>query len=421
MQTDTPTPVIYPDIYSTNTKTPIKVPTETQIWLTPDLGPTPTIDKYFHKGSLPIEYKNNFASQRLPQGIMVYDEKRRVVDLYNLNFQINKTVPIQSHSPIFRAIASKMDLYISFEDIPILYIRDFEKGKYELEEQLILSQKRGTAEISSILFKSRYLLEIVGSPGEQVILISQSEESDESYITNTFYTGDYSSINQNITPIYIESPDTYLIEAHPLAINVQKGKLTGFFFTRLPAIQMGDIAFGIQHGLFYFDALQNKVVTVLPKDRNPVGISPDLQWAASTNNSDFDLQLINVFDGRTIFLQLNENSNRGAGTLIFSPGNDKVAWQEGSGWLDTYKPDFASRIRVATIQGKFMWDITSSQLPKNTCRSTLALVPEGFLTNNSFIIQGWSSYSNDRCIFKADIEKKTITLVGEGNFIGFYY
>jgi len=142
------------------------------------------------------------------------------------------------------------------------------------------------------IYESINLYQLAGAAGSDLIVFTDiGTPTDGSMgLVNNVYFGRVSTLNPSSTPVIVNNEGEGRA-IQPLAVRDAAGQ-QGFYYTRAAYGIGGDIVFAPRNGLFYYDAVANSTSQILGNDRDPVGISPDLVWTASTRVADFlDLQL----------------------------------------------------------------------------------------------------------------------------------
>lgn len=394
------TPLITSEFYYSNTQTHYPAPRST-------ISETPFQIVTF-------ESAKQFSSY-LPAGILVLDRDNYGITLYNLaGIQITKIKipPEYEYSHLSRAHLAGL---ISDQfDTPLVYL-----VMYSFSSTININIKDKISTIS----ESHHPYSLSGAPGQNVLVITEVEYLPElEALNNKIYFGSIESLTASYTPII--SVLNYENFAYViLSVKAKDEKPLGFFYTQIVDGVHGEFVFSPTYGLFYYDAIKASTSQILGNDRNPVGISRDMTWIASTTSLDNkDLRLHDLTTGTSINLSIENDSIWGAGFLVFSPDNRYVAWMEASGIRMKDEPDFTSLVKVATIKGEIILKLPLAEINKAiNVNAMWTCNPVGFIDNENLLIELHTSYPDHPFIIKVNVQSGSIAWFSDGDFLNFYY
>lgn len=274
----------------------------------------------------------------------------------------------------------------------------------------------------TVIRQSNDLYQIKSADGQNVIVfVEVSWPSGGSGLDNKVYFGSVESLTGVSTPSFTTN-DPDMLAIAPMAVKAVNGQIQGFFYSRMAYGIGGDIVFAPQRGLYFYNAVSATTTQVLSNDRTPVGISPDMTWAASTAYSNYtDLQLHNLDANTSLPLPIESTSDRGAGNLVFSPDNHYIAWMEASGFRMSDTPNFKSLVKIGDNSGQVLFNIPDTAFSSVVGATAQFTDPVGFLDNANFLVQVLTADMNKSYVVKVNVQTGTITSFCSGIFLGFYY
>ncbi|NPV57599.1 MAG: hypothetical protein HPY76_13135 [Anaerolineae bacterium] len=265
---------------------------------------------------------------------------------------------------------------------------------------------------------------MVGAPGDSAFAYTSIGQEGDSPVSTLHF-----SLLENMPnlEVWLQTSDTDWFVIHPLAVQGEGASPWKVWFTRHAYGIGGDIVFAPMRGLFSIDQATKSVVQVLGDDRLLTGLSDDTTWAASipldfSEAGSYSLQLRELASGRVVEIPIGANANRGAGNVVFSPGNALVAWMEGNGYRMAEVPDFTSRVRVARIDGSPLLDVPDADFAAALGLGRLAEVrPRAWMTQNLLLVEVRSEDWADVRLATLDANDGSIRQVASGAFLGLVY
>ncbi|NQU30143.1 MAG: hypothetical protein HQ525_05695 [Anaerolineae bacterium] len=266
---------------------------------------------------------------------------------------------------------------------------------------------------------------LAGAEGKPIIAFTTAEFSGDSLISN-LYVGTTRSLPTAEPVLSDNDPQGWALVA--LAVDTDNEEPIGVWYSKRPWGIGGDIVFDPRRTLSYLD-LQTRVSSqYLGAEANPSAISTDRKWLAYTNDTSVGagsgaMAVRNVQTGENIsYPLLTAVDQRGAGQASFSPGNQFLAWMEGSGWQMAETPNFHSVVRVGNMNGNVIADFADTSFLSISGLGTVQRVePVGWFDDNTLVIMARGEFWEDAVLILVDIPSKTPRLLAQGVFAGFAY
>jgi hypothetical protein len=261
---------------------------------------------------------------------------------------------------------------------------------------------------------------LAGIPSQPYIAFVNLEYADAgllSYLT----IGDPANLPNAPAVMTVLDTDGYAVR--PLAFADDQGQPLGVYYTSVPYGIGGDIVFEPRRSLRYLDLSTNQSRDILGIGSSPAGLSPDLTWLAYTALFNGPLTISPISDlSNPITLPLLPGSDRGAGSAVFSPDNQYIAWKEGSGWMMSETPNFQATIRIATTSGAITAQIPDSTLiPLIGNPTTIWIEPVGWLDNGTLLIEVRGDDWEQASLFRVNPDGSGLASLVPGSFMGFIY
>ncbi len=271
----------------------------------------------------------------------------------------------------------------------------------------------------ALLRESNDLYRLKCAPGEDAIVFVETTY-DDAGLGNAVYIGTTTSLVGAHSPTYYEATADYFA-FDPLGVRAGNGYPAGVFYAKAAYGIGGDIVFAPRKGFYYYEVSSNSVYQILDDTRNPVGFSPDGSFVAHTTINNQDLIATGIDSGQAFSLPVLPASNRGAGSLVFSPDNARVAWMEGQGWQMAEVPDFSSRIRIASYDGTLLWDIPDTQFNAVVGGQAQRVEPVGFLDAETLLVQVRRDEWSDTHLVRVNTSSGELSYFCSGVFLELYY
>ena len=228
---------------------------------------------------------------------------------------------------------------------------------------------------------------IIGVPGKSPIAYVRLEYLDAG-LRSLLFIGDVETLPTTQPILENINTDSYAIK--PLAISITEDQPVGIWYTMVPYGIGGDIVFEPRSTLNYLNVSDYQIKSYLNMTDSPAGISDDQTWLAYTpvgNNG--PLSIVNNFEFSTaITFPLRTDSDRGSGDAVFSPNNHYVAWKEASGTIVDQPPTFHETIRIATVDGSILTEISDSSLLEVSGFSEIGrVIPLGWMDTQTLALE----------------------------------
>ena len=209
-----------------------------------------------------------------------------------------------------------------------------------------------------------------------------------------------------------------------MAISMLEDKTLGVWYTTVPYGIGGDIVFEPRKTLNYLDLSIYQINTYLDMTKGPAGISPDQTWVAYTpSGGNGPMSIVHNFDFSTaITLPLRPDSDRGSGEAVFSPDNNYIGWKEAGGTITVQPPTFHETIRIATVDGNILTEVSDPSLLNVSGFQEIGWVtPVGWLDSQTLALEIRGSDWNNACIVTVKFDGSDLTYIAPGSFVGFLY
>jgi hypothetical protein len=265
------------------------------------------------------------------------------------------------------------------------------------------------------------LYSIQGVYGKPLMAYSQVIYQDIG-LQSLVYMGDLQSL-ATANPI-LDSTNSQSYTVKPLAITTENDLATGVWYTIVPYGIGGDIIYEPNRTLNYLNLADNQIRTYLSLEYGLTGLSDDQTWVAYNQSGQVSsLTIMNNFDfSATVTYPLLDGYDRGAGNAVFSPDNQYLAWKEAGGSLMDQPPSFREAIRVATLDGNVITDMTdTSLLPASGLTEIDWVVPLGWIDTETLALEVRGSNWDDVSILSLKFDGSNPTYLASGAFVGFLY
>ncbi len=223
-------------------------------------------------------------------------------------------------------------------------------------------------------------------------------------------------------------PQSYAVQ--PLAMQAADGQPHGVWYSLMPWGIGGDIVFPPRKGLYYLDLTAGGTENLyLADDFSPQGLSPDLTWVAYMpaefgfiEGGGANLTLYNLYSTASVNIPLRDGSNRGAGYVVFSPDNQRLAWMEGSGWMMAETPNFHAKVLIANINGNLLAELPDDRFDALTTSGDASWVqPVGWLDAETLVVEVRADDWNEVALARVRFDGSEISFLAQGQFAGFLY
>lgn len=223
-------------------------------------------------------------------------------------------------------------------------------------------------------------------------------------------------------------PTSYAVQ--PQAVQASGGEPMGVWYALMPWGIGGDIVFPPRQGLYYLDITAGSTENLfLTDDFSPQGLSPDMTWIAyipvdfgAGQGGNTRLTLYNLYSTVMVEIPLRQGSDRGAGYVVFSPDNQRVAWMEGAGWMMAETPTFRSKVVIADINGNIIAELSDQQIAAaTTTPDAVWAKPVGWLDGETLLVEVIGEDWNNSSLVKMRFDGSQMSALARGTFGGFVY
>lgn len=278
-------------------------------------------------------------------------------------------------------------------------------------------------EQSSQLMHFNDIEALVGVPGSDlVVLVERLPQPESGILRSSMFLGDPSSLLSAQPVLVVDSSESLGIV--PIAIRMESGSPTGIYYTQRPFGIGGEILFDPLMGLFYLDLATNSTSEVLPSLFAFSSISQSqilVAYSERGTGIDGGIKIRDIGSQEEKFFQVLPDSDRGAGMVVISPDDTRLAWLEARGSLS--QDNFHATLRVASMDGKSIQEFPQEQFIKTAgLGEAIWVTPLGWLDNNSLLV-GVRSMGKDSqaANLRLDILTGQVTYLAPGLFMGFLY
>jgi hypothetical protein len=296
--------------------------------------------------------------------------------------------------------------------LPLVYFT------YENGGELLLNVNNNTSRLVSAPF----FYTLAGVPGQPILAYSSIEWG--AALRSTLYIGSLDSLPGAQPLAVIEDAESWATK--PLAVAVQDGQPAGIWYTTVAYGIGGDIVFEPRRTLSYLDLDSGSSQPIYDNTINPCGLSPDQTWVAYVpvgTRWAYPLTVVyNMDESTAVTIPLLPDSDRGAGEAVFSPDNQFVAWKEGSGWLMSDVPNFHATIRIATVKGELVAEISEAAISNVTGAQKVDWVrPVGWLDGQTLLLEVRLNEWNNASLMRVNFDGSGLATLAAGSFAGFLY
>ncbi|MDK2980749.1 MAG: hypothetical protein PWQ55_1096 [Chloroflexota bacterium] len=265
---------------------------------------------------------------------------------------------------------------------------------------------------------------LAGSRGEPAIAFSEAT-SGEYALMSYLYVGSLDSVGFS-TSVY-EMKD-YLKQwaIAPQAVEVTDGQPSGVWFTNTGwGVGGPGMFFPITEGLYYYDVASGGVKEYLGEDESFQGLSPDRGLAGSIPSSsyaDHEMTVTNLLTHWKLTFPLKATSDQGAGSAVFAPDGQHVAWLEvGESPYSDYEYDLL--VRVGNLEnGEVELEIDENAAMQALGINTVdQLQPLGWLDSDTLLIQVRGLDWSNAMLLQMRLSDRQLTQFGRGAFVSFIY
>lgn len=204
----------------------------------------------------------------------------------------------------------------------------------------------------------------------------------------------------------------------PIAVYAIDGEPQGVWITR-QINGIGGVLFPPQRSLFYVDYATRLPLQALPMELAPRGLSPDYAYVAYTAGR--QLIFLYLSSQKTVSIPISGDSTFGAGLVSFSPGNQNVAWTEGSGDLYSMPPNLKTWLRIATIAGEAKYRVDGNAIADVTGFQPNWVAAVAWLDEETVLIQAHDFVNGEAALVCFHLPNEQITYFAEGQFIDLIY
>jgi len=301
--------------------------------------------------------------------------------------------------------------------IAIIYFRGSQNP--DDEDAGLRSLSQGQA---SLLLKSRDSEGLVGVPGKDLLaFVERTPMIESGLLRSSLFLGSSTSLAGADPVLVVDSQESLGIV--PIAIRMDGEAAVGVWYTQRPYGIGGEILFDPLGGLWFLDLTTSTSSEVLSNSQSLLGFSPSQQWLAAGGRGPDqpDFQLVDLVSQEARSIQIKPENDRGAGMVVFSPGDTRLAWLEASGSLS--KEDFHATLRVSDLKGNSVVDYPQEYFIKTAgLGQAVWLSPLGWLDETSLLVEVRSMGKDSQSvILRLDSQADQVSRVAGGTFCGFLY
>jgi hypothetical protein len=360
----------------------------------------------------------------LPAGVAAGFEE--VITLKDVEDHVLGTRPVDGMTFVRQDFAHLAgNLAMGADGLPIAYFSLQGGGKLRLNRNNVLSD----------LAPANNLTSLAGAEGNPFLVFVTVDMMNQS--VNRLYAGNLADV-PGLQPLLTWTPSQngfFGNAIHPLAVHMDGGAADGIWFTYTME-GIGDVNFPPYNGLFYMEYPGARIVEFLDTSNAVGGISPDQTLIAYGAGQGGTPGLIrggftvrNLISCQETYIPFNASSNLGGGWMVFSPGNQLVAWNEAGG------PDnmnAAFRIRVARTDGTGMFDAPVANMTSLLGgEAPNSLRPVGWIADHLLVLEAYLNAIHRYVVivWAPDPSQPLDPVLGanqsvpiaDGSFIGFVY
>lgn len=192
------------------------------------------------------------------------------------------------------------------------------------------------------------------------------------------------------------------------------------YYTYQPYGIGGEITFPPYRGLYYLQGNGEDHQELLPQDLQFSALSPNTLLAAYTQPPWGGLVIRDLESGRDLAIPLLPGSEKGAGSAVFSPDANLLAWMEARGSL--LDGNFESVIRIASTGGDTVAEFSASDLQTAAGFTNVIIRPAGWLDNQRLLLQVYVTRDlGEKILLVVHIDGAIEEASISGTFIGTLY
>ncbi|NOY99786.1 MAG: hypothetical protein GXP40_11390 [Chloroflexi bacterium] len=301
--------------------------------------------------------------------------------------------------------------------VPVVYF------SFEQNESLLLNVNQ---QITTLL-TTPFFAGLVGAPGKPIVAYTTTDfDVNADVLRSQLYVGTVQSLPTAAPVLTEEDPQGWALVA--LAIDVEGDQPVGVWYSKRPWGIGGDIVFDPRRTLYYLNLATGASFQILGAEANPSALSVDRTWVAYSDDASVGagvgaMTIRNLQAGANItFPLLPATDPRGAGAATFSPGNQYVAWMEGSGWQMAEVPNFHSVVRVGNMNGNLIADFADTALVTASGLNVVRRVePVGWFDDQTLVVMARGDDWDQAVLISVDIPSQTASFLARGVFLGFVY
>jgi hypothetical protein len=308
--------------------------------------------------------------------------------------------------------------YTGSSNIPLIYFQPSIDGNCDTCGLWLVKDEQ-----TSQLMHLNDIEALVGVPGSDLmVFVERLPLPDSGILRSSMFLGNPSSLPTAQPVLAVDSSESLGIV--PVAIQMNAGNPAGIFYTQRPFGIGGEILFDPLMGLFYLDLATKSTSEVLPSSFAFSSISQSqilVAYSERGTGIDGGIKIRDIGSQEENFFQVLPDSDRGAGMVVISPDDTRLAWLEARGSLS--QDNFHATLRVASMDGKPIQEFPQEQFIKTAgLGEAIWVTPLGWLDNSSLLV-GVSSMGKDSqaANLRLDVLTGDITYLAPGLFMGFLY
>lgn len=264
---------------------------------------------------------------------------------------------------------------------------------------------------------------MVGVPGiDMVVLVERVSLPDSGILRSRIFLGGSSNLPTAQPILVVDSRESLGIV--PVAIQMNADDPIGVFYTLRPFGIGGEILFDPLMGLFYIDLATNSTREILASSIAFSSLSPSQKLAAYSergNGINGGIKIRDLENLQEKFFQGLPDSDRGAGMVVVSPDDSRLAWLEVRGSLT--EDNLHATLRVANMDGSSSQEFPQENFIKTAgVGEAIWVTPLGWLDESSLLV-GIRSMGKDSqaANLRLDVLTGQVSFLAPGLFMGFLY
>jgi len=267
------------------------------------------------------------------------------------------------------------------------------------------------------------LAALIGVPGTDLVaFVERLPQTQSGILRSSMFLGNPSSLPAAQPVLVVDSSESLAV--FPVAIRMVGGVAVGIYYTQCPYGIGGEILFDPLQGLSYLDLSTNSTNELLPAATTFSSLSSSQKLVAYSLRGmgvDGGVKIRDLASGQEKFFQSLPDSDRGAGMVVISPDDTRLAWLEARGSLSS--DNFHATLRVASMDGRSIREYPQENFFKTAkLGEAIWVTPLGWLDDSSLLV-GVRTMGKDSqaANIRLDVLTGETTFLAPGLFNGFLY